>query len=214
MRPFTTHTGRVLPLDRANVDTDAIIPKQYLKSIHRSGFGPFLFDDWRYLDKGDLSVDPKARRPNPRFVLNDPRYRDASVLLARDNFGCGSSREHAVWALGEYGFRVVIAESLADIFYANCCQNGLLPVRLVPGEMQELFTRYARADGRYDLLVDLETQTVRDAAGFHAGFSIDSYQRDMLLAGLDEIGRTLLAEARITEYENSRDGGRGRGDGW
>jgi 3-isopropylmalate/(R)-2-methylmalate dehydratase small subunit len=202
--PFVRHGGRVAALPRVNVDTDQIVPKQFLKRIERTGFAAMLFHDWRYRADGT---------PDPAFELNHPAAAGASILLAGANFGCGSSREHAVWALGEYGFRVVIAESLADIFYANCCQNGLLPVRLVPGEMQELFTRYARADGRYDLLVDLETQTVRDAAGFHAGFSIDSYQRDMLLAGLDEIGRTLLAEARITEYENSRDG-RGTGDGW
>ena len=197
MTPFVRHGGRVAALPRVNVDTDQIVPKQFLKRIERTGFAPVLFHDWRHRADGS---------PDPAFELNHPAAAGASILLAGANFGCGSSREHAVWALSEYGFRVVIAESLADIFYANCCQNGLLPVRLVPGEMRELFTRYTRADGRYDLLVDLEAQTVRDAAGFHAGFSMSPYQREMLLAGLDEIGRTLLAEARITEYESSRDG--------
>ncbi len=195
MKPFVRHGGRVAALPRVNVDTDQIVPKQFLKRIERTGFAPVLFHDWRYRADGS---------PDPAFELNQPAAAGASILLAGANFGCGSSREHAVWALSEYGFRVVIAESLADIFYANCCQNGLLAVRLVPGEMRELFTRYARADGRYDLLVDLEAQTVRDPAGFHAGFSMSPYQRDMLLAGLDEIGRTLLAEARIAEFERAR----------
>ncbi len=139
MQSFTVQTGKVLPLDRANVDTDAIIPKQYLKSIRRTGFGPFLFDDWRYLTPGDLSIDPATRKPNPEFVLNQPAYRGATLLLARDNFGCGSSREHAVWALMDYGFRCVIAPSFSDIFFSNCFKNGMLPVVLAAAEVDALF---------------------------------------------------------------------------
>src|SRR5438552_14140133 len=197
MQPFQNHTGRVAALPRANVDTDQIIPKQFLKRIERTGFGPCLFFDWRYLADGS---------PNPDFELNQPAAAGATVLLAGANFGCGSSREHAVWALREYGFRVVIAESFADIFYANCCQNGLLAVRLAPGEIRDLFARHARAGagGAYDVVVDLETQTVVDDAGFRAAFSIAPYHREMLLSGLDEIGRTLLAEAQIASFERGR----------
>ena len=143
MEKFTVHTGLVAPLDRANVDTDAIIPKQYLKSIRRTGFGPFLFDDWRYLTPGDLETDPASRQPNPDFVLNDPRHAGAQILVARDNFGCGSSREHAVWALDDYGFRAVIAPSFADIFFSNCFKNGVLPVVLKADEVQAIFERVA-----------------------------------------------------------------------
>ena len=177
------------------MDTDQIVPKQFLKRIERSGFGPVLFHDWRYGADGS---------PDPAFELNHPEAAQATLLLAGANFGCGSSREHAVWALREYGFRAVLAESFADIFFANCCQNGLLPVRLGTGEMRELFARYARAGGRYDLVVDLAAQTVQDAQGFRAGFAIDPYRRDMLLRGLDEIGRTLLEGDRIAAYERSR----------
>ena len=195
MTPFTRHAGRVAALPRVNVDTDQIVPKQFLKRVERSGFGPVLFHDWRY--RGDGS-------PDPAFELNRPEAAQATLLLAGANFGCGSSREHAVWALREYGFRAVLAESFADIFRANCYQNGLLPVSLGSNEMGELFARYARAGGRYDLVVDLAAQTVRDEHGFRTGFAIDPYWRDMLLRGLDEIGRTLLEDQRITAYERSR----------
>jgi 3-isopropylmalate/(R)-2-methylmalate dehydratase small subunit len=196
--PFSRHTGRVAALPRVNVDTDQIVPKQFLKRIERSGFGPVLFHDWRYHADGS---------PDPAFELNHPAAAEATLLLAGANFGCGSSREHAVWALREYGFRAVLAESFADIFFANCCQNGLLPVRLGPNEMRELFTRHARAGGRYDLVVDLEAQTVQDEQGFRTGFAIDPYRRDMLLRGLDEIGRTLLEDERIVAYERRWEGG-------
>jgi 3-isopropylmalate/(R)-2-methylmalate dehydratase small subunit len=192
MTPFVRHAGRVAALPRVNVDTDQIVPKQFLKRIERTGFAPVLFHDWRYRADG---------APDPAFELNHPAAAGASILVAGANFGCGSSREHAVWALREYGFRAVIAESFADIFYANCCQNGLLAVRLVSGEVRELFARHTRAAGRYDLVVDLEAQTVVDDAGFRAAFSIAPYHREMLLAGLDEIGRTLLVEDRIAAFE-------------
>jgi len=190
--PFVRHRGRVAALPRVNVDTDQIIPKQFLKSIERTGFGPSLFYDWRYQPDGS---------PDPAFELNRPAARGASVLVAGANFGCGSSREHAVWALQEYGIRAVISPSFADILFANCCQNGLLAVRLPADAIADLFARYARADGRYDLTVDLEGSTVTDAAGFAATFAMDPYRRDMLLRGLDEIGRTLLAEDHIAAYE-------------
>src|SRR5437867_2035007 len=171
MEPFRLHTGIVVPLDRANVDTDAIIPKQFLKSIKRSGFGPNLFDGWRYLDRGEPGMD-NARRPrNPDFVLNQPRYADASILLARRNFGCGSSREHAPWALADYGFRAIIAPSYADIFNNNCLKNGLLPVVLTEMEVAELRRRAKKNEG-YQLTVDLEKKSVADAHGFAAGFEI------------------------------------------
>lgn len=201
MTPFVRHGGRVAALPRTNVDTDQIVPKQFLKRIERTGFAPMLFHDWRYRADGS---------PDPAFELNRPAAAAASILLTGVNFGCGSSREHAVWALGEYGFRAILAESFADIFYANCSQNGLLAVRLAPGEMSELFARHARADGRYDLMIDLDAQTVRDESGFYARFSIEPYRRDRLLRGLDEIGRTLLEDARIAAYERGRDGA---GDG-
>jgi 3-isopropylmalate/(R)-2-methylmalate dehydratase small subunit len=199
--PFVRHDGRVAALPRVNVDTDQIVPKQFLKRIERTGFAPVLFHDWRYHADGS---------PDPAFELNHPAAAAASILLAGANFGCGSSREHAVWALREYGFRAILAQSFADIFYANCSQNGLLAVRLAPGEMSELFARHARADGRYDLMVDLDAQTVRDESGFCARFSIEPYRRDRLLRGLDEIDRTLLEDARIVAYERGRDG---EGDG-
>ena len=195
MQPFITHTCIVAALDRANVDTDQIIPKQFLKRVERTGFGPALFYDWRYLPDGT---------PNPEFPLNHPRAAGASILLAGTNFGCGSSREHAPWALGEYGFRAVIAESFADIFFANCCQNGLLPVRLSHPEMRELFRRQASQSGPYHLTVDLEQNRVTDSNGFSAGFTLDAYRRDALLQGLDEIGRTLLHEPAISAFEHRR----------
>jgi 3-isopropylmalate/(R)-2-methylmalate dehydratase small subunit len=203
--PFVRHHGRVAALPRVNVDTDQIVPKQFLKRIERTGFAPVLFHDWRYRADGS---------PDAAFELNQPEAAGATILLAGANFGCGSSREHAVWALREYGFRVVVAESFADIFYANCCQNGLLALRLVPGEMRELFARHTRAAGRYDMAVDLEAQVVVDDAGFRATFSIAPYHREMLLRGLDEIGRTLIEEAHIATYERNRDEGRQRGEAW
>jgi 3-isopropylmalate/(R)-2-methylmalate dehydratase small subunit len=181
-------------LPRANVDTDQIIPKQFLKRIERSGFGPFLFYDWRYLPDGSS---------DPAFELNLPSARGATILLTGANFGCGSSREHAPWALGDFGFRGIIAPSFADIFFSNCCQNGLLPVVLSEFAVEELFRR-SRATPEYEVSIDLRSQTVRDAAGFDQHFEIDAYRRDMLLRGLDEIGRTLLHEPRIAAFERRR----------
>jgi 3-isopropylmalate/(R)-2-methylmalate dehydratase small subunit len=194
MQPFSCHVGRVAALPRANVDTDQIIPKQFLKRIERSGFGAFLFHDWRYRSDGTL---------DPEFELNRPEASGTTVLLAGENFGCGSSREHAPWALADYGFRSIIAPSFADIFYANCCQNGLLPVVLPEPLVDELFRRCA-LNQPYELNIDLERQSVSDTAGFDAGFDIDEYRREMLLRGLDEIGRTLLEEPRITAFETRR----------
>jgi 3-isopropylmalate/(R)-2-methylmalate dehydratase small subunit len=194
MQPFVAHSGRVAALPRANVDTDQIIPKQFLKRIERTGFGPFLFHDWRYLGDGN---------PNPDFELNRAEAKGATVLLAGANFGCGSSREHAPWALADYGFRAIVAPSFADIFYGNCCQNGLLPVALSDAPVSELFARCAAEPG-YRLTIDLEAQSVTDTAGFQSRFEIDAYRREMLLRGLDEIGKTLLEESRITAFERGR----------
>ena len=191
MQPFIWHTGRVAPLQRANVDTDQIIPKQFLKRIERSGFGAFLFYDWRHHSDGT---------PRSDFELNQPDAAGATILLAGPNFGCGSSREHAPWALLDYGFRAIIAPSFADIFYANCCQNGLLPVALADAEVNELFRRRA-TNSHYELTIDLSKQSVRDEHGFRAAFHIDEYRREMLLQGLDEIGRTLLEEPLIAAFE-------------
>jgi 3-isopropylmalate/(R)-2-methylmalate dehydratase small subunit len=195
MQPFIVHTGRVAALPRANVDTDQIIPKQFLKRIERTGFGPSLFFDWRYRADGS---------PDPAFELNHPAARGASILLAGENFGCGSSREHAPWALADYGFRAILAPSFADIFHGNCCQNGLLPVTLPEKAVEELFRRAAAAPDGYDLTVDLMTTTVRDATGFESAFEIAPYRRDMLLQGLDEIDRTLQHEREITAFEQAR----------
>ncbi|MGQ0502309.1 MAG: 3-isopropylmalate dehydratase small subunit [Panacagrimonas sp.] len=202
MKAFTTLTAKVAPLDRPNVDTDAIIPKQYLKSIKRVGFGPFAFDDWRYLDKGDLDIDPATRRPNPDFMLNQPRYQGAEILLARENFGCGSSREHAVWALDQAGFRAVIAPSFADIFFNNSFKSGFLPVVLRAGEVDQLF-REAATDG-YTLTIDLPGQTVRTPSGQAFGFEIDAFRKDCMVRGLDEIGLTLKDAQAIRRYETQR----------
>jgi 3-isopropylmalate/(R)-2-methylmalate dehydratase small subunit len=195
MQPFSVHTGRAVSLPRANVDTDQIIPKQFLKRIERTGFGASLFFDWRYLADGS---------PNPGFELNRPEAAGASILIAGANFGCGSSREHAPWALAEYGFRAIVAPSYADIFFGNCCQNGLLPVVLPEAQVQTLFRRAAAANGGYDLTVDLVSRRVRDGQGFEAGFEMDEYRRRMLLEGLDEIGKTLLDEPRIAAFERRR----------
>jgi len=203
MEKFITVTGLVAPLDRPNVDTDAIIPKQYLKSIKKSGFGPFLFDDWRYLDPGDLDIDPATRRPNPDFVLNDARYAGAQLLVARENFGCGSSREHAVWALADYGFRAVIAPSYADIFFNNCFKNGVLPIVLSDDIVEKIVTA-AASNTQYQLTVDLPEQVVRDAAGNVWPFEIDSSRKARLLQGLDDIGLTLQLSEQINQYEAQR----------
>ena len=203
MKAFTQVTSQVTPLDRPNVDTDAIIPKQYLKSIRRTGFGPFLFDDWRYLDPGTLEVDPATRRPNPEFVLNDPKHAGAQVLIARDNFGCGSSREHAVWALDDYGFRAVIAPSFADIFFSNCFKNGVLPVTLQAEEVQAIF-EVVNADAAAKITVDLPAQEVRLPDGRVFKFQINPHHKHNMVNGLDEIGLTLQQGDAIKAYEAKR----------
>ena len=203
MQKFVRLEGLVAPLDRANVDTDAIIPKQFLKSIHRSGFGPNLFDEWRYLDPGEPGQAPGRRRPNPDFVLNQPRYDGAQVLLAKENFGCGSSREHAPWALLDYGFQVVIAPSFADIFYNNCFKNGLLPIVLPTGIVDRLFNEAESTPG-YTLHVDLEAQTVTTPNGATSSFAVDEFRKYCLLNGLDDIGLTLRHVDKIRAYEEKR----------
>ena len=200
MKAFTTHTGLVCPLDRANVDTDQIIPKQFLKSIKRSGFGPNLFDEWRYLDVGEPGQDNDSRPLNRDFVLNFPRYRGASVLLARENFGCGSSREHAPWALDEYGFRAVIAPSFADIFFNNSFKNGLLPIILKPDVVDALFAQCEATEG-YALSIDLDAQTVTRPDGITYAFEVDAFRKHCLLHGLDDIGLTLQDADAIRAFE-------------
>jgi 3-isopropylmalate/(R)-2-methylmalate dehydratase small subunit len=194
MLPFRTHTGVAAPLDRPNVDTDQIIPKQFLKRVERTGFGEFLFYDWRYTPEGE---------PDPSFVLNEPRYSGASVLVAGRNFGCGSSREHAPWALLDYGFRAIVAPSYADIFMNNCMKNGVVPVVLPEAEVAELARRAREGEG-YRLTVDLERREVRDEQGFSAPFEIDEFRRHCLLEGLDDIGLTLRHESEIRDYEARR----------
>ena len=194
MEPFKRHTGLVATLDRVNVDTDQIIPKQFLKRIERSGFGQFLFYDWRFTPEGEI---------NSEFELNDARFAGASILLARANFGCGSSREHAPWALAEYGFRAIIAPSYADIFYNNCFKNGLLPVQLSEAEVERLFAAAGAISG-YELTIDLERQWVVDDWGNKFGFAVDPFRRECLLKGLDDIGLTLQHEDAIAEYEARR----------
>ncbi|MEJ2686926.1 MAG: 3-isopropylmalate dehydratase small subunit [Gammaproteobacteria bacterium] len=203
MDKFETFSGLVMPLDRANVDTDAIIPKQFLKSVRRTGFGPNLFDEWRYLDHGEPDQDNSRRPLNPDFVLNEPRYAGAEILLARDNFGCGSSREHAVWALQDYGFRVVIAPSFADIFYNNCFKNGVLPIRLGADEVDRLFQQVQAAPD-YRLTVDLQAQTVTTPAGEAYAFEVDAFRKHCLLNGLDDIALTLQHADDIRSYEERR----------
>jgi 3-isopropylmalate/(R)-2-methylmalate dehydratase small subunit len=204
MKPFHILTGLVAPLDRANVDTDAIIPKQFLKSIKRSGFGPNLFDAWRYLDRGEPGTDNSKRPLNPDFVLNDARYRGAEILLARRNFGCGSSREHAPWALQDYGFRAVIAPSYADIFFNNCYKNGLLPIVLSMHEVDRLFHETAAFPG-FRLTIDLERQTVATTDGVHVfGFEVEPFRKHCLLNGLDDIGLTLQHADAIRLFEVKR----------
>jgi len=203
MRKFTLHTGIVAPLDRANVDTDMIIPKQFLKSIKRAGFGPNLFDELRYLDEGQPDQDCSARPLNPDFVLNQPRYAGASVLLARENFGCGSSREHAPWALDDFGFRAIIAPSFADIFYNNCFKNGLLPIVLPEAQVDQLFAEVEAAEG-YQLTIDLEQQQVVTPSGDRFAFDVDGFRKHCLLEGLDDIGLTLQHADEIRAYEARR----------
>lgn len=204
MKVFNVHRGIVAPLDRANVDTDAIIPKQFLKSIKRSGFGPNLFDEWRYLDVGQPGQDNSKRPLNPDFVLNQPRYKGASILVARENFGCGSSREHAPWALDDYGFRAIIAPSFADIFFNNCFKNGLLPIRLSESEVSRIFADVDAFIG-YELVIDLPEQVVATTQGEVIGrFEIDEFRKNNLLKGLDEIGLTLQHADDIRAYEARR----------
>lgn len=203
MNPFTRLTGLVAMLDRANVDTDQIIPKQFLKSIERTGFGPNLFDEWRYLDEGLPGQDCSTRPLNPDFVLNQPRYQGASILLARQNFGCGSSREHAPWALEDYGFRCLIAPSYADIFFNNCFKNGILPIVLNEDLVDELFSAVAQQEG-YQLNVDLDSQTIERPDGSTIPFEVDAFRRHCLLNGLDDIGLTLQDADAIRSYEAQR----------
>ena len=200
MKAFTQLDGLVAPMDRANVDTDLIIPKQFLKSIKRSGFGPNLFDELRYLDEGKPDADCSQRPLNPDFPLNFPRYQGASILLARENFGCGSSREHAPWALEGFGIRAVIAPSFADIFRSNCFQNGLLPIALSAATVDGLFSAMYALEG-YRLTVDLEQQIISTPAGDTIGFEVDAFRRDCLLKGLDDIGITLQSEGAIRAFE-------------
>jgi 3-isopropylmalate/(R)-2-methylmalate dehydratase small subunit len=194
MKPFITHTGLVQPIDKVNVDTDQMVPKQFLKALTRQGFGRILFYDWRYLQPGE--------KPNPEFVLNLPRYKGASVLLARANFGCGSSREHAPWAIGDYGFRVILAPSYADIFYNNCFKNGILPAELTEDQVEELFQRTEKEEG-YSLTVDLPNQTVKDKHGLGYRFEIAPSRKEVLLKGLDDIGTSLLCTDSIDAYEKT-----------
>lgn len=201
MKAFTQLDALVCPLDRANVDTDAIIPKQFLKSIKRSGFGPNLFDEWRYLDHGEPGMDNEARPKNPDFVLNKPEYQGAQILLARENFGCGSSREHAPWALEDYGFRVIIAPSFADIFFNNCYKNGVLPIVLAAVDVDVLFSE-CQATSAYRLNIDLPAQTVRTPSGQVFNFEITEHRKHCLLNGLDEIGLTLVHAHEIEAFEN------------
>jgi len=203
MQAFTVHQGLVAPMDRENVDTDAIIPKQFLKSIARSGFGPNLFDAWRYLDPGEPGQDPSSRKPNPDFVLNQPRYKGASVLLARSNFGCGSSREHAPWALDQFGFRALIAPSFADIFFNNCFKNGLLPIVLPESQVARLFDEVLAFPG-YSLTVDLPRQVIVKPDGSELPFEVQPFRKYCLVNGFDDIGLTLRHADKIKAFEAER----------
>ncbi len=200
MIKFDRHEGVVAPIDRANVDTDAIIPKQFLKSVKRTGFGPNLFDEWRYTDQGEPGQDNSKRQINPDFVLNKPAFKEASILVVRDNFGCGSSREHAVWALTDFGIRAVIGPSFADIFYNNCFKNGLLPIVLGAGQVSAIFDVVDKQPG-ISLEVDLENQTVTGPEGMSMTFSIEPFRKTCLLQGLDEIGLTLVHRDEIEQFE-------------
>ena len=203
MQKFTLHQGLVAPMDRENVDTDAIIPKQFLKSIKKTGLGPNLYDEWRYLDKGEPGIPESARKPNPDFVLNLPRYKGASILIARKNFGCGSSREHAPWALDQFGFRAVIAPSFADIFFNNCFKNGLLPIVLPEATVAKLFDEVAAFPG-YELTVDLERQVIVKPDGAEIAFDVQPFRKYCLLNGFDDIGLTLRQQDKIKAFEANR----------
>ncbi|KQM68300.1 3-isopropylmalate dehydratase small subunit [Xylophilus sp. Leaf220] len=203
MQKFTVHQGLVAPMDRENVDTDAIIPKQFLKSIKKTGFGVNLFDEWRYLDHGEPGQDPASRRPNPDFVLNQPRYAGASILLARKNFGCGSSREHAPWALDQYGFRAILAPSFADIFFNNSFKNGLLPIVLPESTVARLFDESYAFPG-YQLTIDLERQVIVEPGGQEIPFEVNAFRKHCLLNGFDDIGLTLQHKDKIRAFETER----------
>ncbi|MBU3648857.1 MAG: 3-isopropylmalate dehydratase small subunit [Limnohabitans sp.] len=203
MQKFQVHKGLVAPMDRENVDTDAIIPKQFLKSIKKTGFGPNLFDEWRYLDKGEPGIPESQRKPNPDFVLNQPRYQGASILLARKNFGCGSSREHAPWAIEQYGFRALIAPSYADIFFNNCFKNGILPIVLPEATVDQLFNAVQAFPG-YELTIDLERQVVVLPQGEEIAFEVQPFRKYCLLNGLDDIGLTLRHKDKIAAFEAQR----------
>ena len=203
MEKFQTFTGVVAPLNRANIDTDAIIPKQFLKSIHRTGFGPNLFDEWRYLDHGEPGQDCSNRPLNQDFVLNQNRYKSASILLTRENFGCGSSREHAPWALADYGFKTIIAESFADIFYNNCFKIGLLPIQIDENKMEKIVSS-SQIETNYQLTIDLDSQTIiENNSNNKISFEIDAFMKNCLLNGLDDIGLTLQHEEKIRKFEES-----------
>ncbi|MEN9750265.1 MAG: 3-isopropylmalate isomerase (dehydratase), subunit with LeuC [Pseudomonadota bacterium] len=200
MNPFITHTGIVAPLDRANVDTDAIIPKQFLKSIKKTGFGPHLFDEWRYLDHGEPGMDLTQRKKNPEFVLNQAQYEKASILIARENFGCGSSREHAPWAIEDFGFRAILAPSFADIFFSNCFKNGLLPI-VLPNETIDLLFKSIYANKGYALTIDLENQFVVLPSNEKISFQVDAFRKHCLMHGLDDIGLTMQHSESIKAFE-------------
>lgn len=199
MKPFKIHKGIVIPLDRANVDTDAIIPKQFLKSIKKTGFGPNLFDEWRYLDHGEPNQDNIKRKINPNFVFNLPRYKNGSILITRENFGCGSSREHAPWALLDFGIKIIIASSFADIFYSNCFKNGILPIILSKNIVDKIFVNVENKVG-YELLINLEEQKIYDDSEI-SSFEIDSFKKSCLIEGLDDIGLTLKNISDIEKFE-------------
>ena len=200
MNPFITHTGIVAPLDRANVDTDAIIPKQFLKSIKKTGFGPHLFDEWRYLDHGEPGMDLTQRKKNPEFVLNQSQYEKASILIARENFGCGSSREHAPWAIEDFGFRAILAPSFADIFFSNCFKNGLLPI-VLPNETIDLLFKSIYANKGYALTIDLENQFIVLPSNEKISFQVDAFRKHCLMQGLDDIGLTMQHSDSIKAFE-------------
>jgi len=202
MKPFITYTGIVAPLDRANVDTDAIIPKQFLKSIKKTGFGPHLFDEWRYLDHGEPGMDITQRQKNPEFVLNHPQYEKATILITRENFGCGSSREHAPWAIEDYGFRAILAPSFADIFFSNCFKNGILPIVLPTETIDDLFKAIKKQEG-YALTIDLENQSVILPSNNKINFQVDAFRKHCLVNGLDDIGLTMQHSETIKAFEKN-----------
>jgi 3-isopropylmalate/(R)-2-methylmalate dehydratase small subunit len=202
MKPFITYTGIVAPLDRANVDTDAIIPKQFLKSIKKTGFGPHLFDEWRYLDHGEPGMDITQRKKNPEFVLNQPRFEKATILIARENFGCGSSREHAPWAIEDYGFRAILAPSFADIFFSNCFKNGILPIILPAETIDDLFKAINKQES-YSLTIDLENQFVILPSDNKINFQVDAFRKHCLVNGLDDIGLTMQHSETIKAFEKN-----------